>query len=72
MNTGGQTTGRTGSVGTNSDTDLKPLSELHVSLSKDAAIQIIMISLILAGISSIAGIMYITKYEPMKILSERN
>ena len=72
MNTGGQTTGRTGSMGINSDTEIKPLSELHVSLSKDAAMQIIMISLILAGISSVAGIMYITKYEPMKILSERN
>ncbi|HEY5590389.1 MAG TPA: FtsX-like permease family protein [Paludibacter sp.] len=50
----------------------KPLSELEVNLNINAVIQIILISLALAGLSSIVGILYITKYEPMKILSERN
>ncbi|WP_026478715.1 ABC transporter permease [Alkaliphilus transvaalensis] len=65
-------TGRTGVGAPTFSSDAKPLSELQVSLSGDAIIQIIFISLVLAGISSVAGIMYITKYEPIKILSERN
>lgn len=50
----------------------KPLSELQVNLNINAIIQIVLISFALAGVSSIVGILYITKYEPMKILSERN
>ncbi len=50
----------------------KPLSKLEINLNMNAVIQIILISLALAGTSSIVGILYITKYEPMKILSERN
>lgn len=50
----------------------KPLSELQIHLSSDAVLQIVLISLTLAGLSSLVGILYITKYEPMKILSERN
>ena len=53
-------------------TDAPPLSKLQVKLSSDAIMQIILISLALAGASSIVGILYITKYEPIKILSERN
>lgn len=52
--------------------DQKPLSELQVHLNSSAILQIFFISLALAGISSLVGILYITKYEPMKILSERN
>ncbi|WFR58400.1 FtsX-like permease family protein [Anaerocolumna sp. AGMB13025] len=67
-----QTGGSTG-LGTPSfSSDVKPLSELQINLNMDAITKIILISLTLAGISSIAGIMYITKYEPIKILSERN
>lgn len=55
-----------------SASDTSPLSELKVGLNADAVIQIVLISLALAGVSSMIGIMYITKYEPMKILSERN
>jgi putative ABC transport system permease protein len=51
---------------------VEPLSELKVSLNIDAVGQIIFISILLAGISSLIGILYITKFEPMKILSERN
>jgi putative ABC transport system permease protein len=49
-----------------------PLSELDVTLGWDAALQITMIALLLAVISSIIGIIFITRYEPMRILSERN
>ena len=50
----------------------KPLSEINIKLNADAIAKITIISLVLAGISSLVGIMYITKYEPIKILSERN
>jgi putative ABC transport system permease protein len=66
------TSGRTRFGAPTFSTDAKPLSELQVNLSADAITQIVLISLVLAGISSVAGIMYITKYEPIKILSERN
>ncbi len=47
------------------------LSELDVTLSGEAVMQITMIALFLTVISSIGGIWYITRFEPMKILSER-
>lgn len=67
-----QTTGSTGLGAPTFSSDTNPLSELQISLNMDAIMKIILISFVLAGISSIAGIMYITKYEPIKILSERN
>lgn len=72
MNGGMQMGGSTGVGAPEFSSDAKPLSELQVNLNTDAIIQIILISLVLAGVSSIAGIFYITKYEPIKILSERN
>lgn len=50
----------------------KPLSEISIQLNAQTILKITIISLVLAGISSFVGIMYITKYEPIKILSERN
>jgi len=52
--------------------DAEPLKDIDVSLDIQAILQIIGISLLLAGVSSIAGISHITKYEPIKILSERS
>lgn len=69
-NNGGLTAGALAANG--SSAQAKPLSELRVSLNMDAAGRIALISLLLAGVSSFAGILYITKFEPMKILSERN
>lgn len=54
------------------DSDVEPLSEIDVSLTQEAAIKIILIALALALLTSAAGVVIITKYEPMKILSERN
>lgn len=54
------------------DTDETPLSSIDVSLTFDTIAQITLIALLLALISSIIGVIYITKYEPIKILSERN
>ena len=65
-------TGQTGIGAPTFTSDVKPLSELQITLSADAITKIMIISLLLAGISSMIGIIYITKYEPIKILSERN
>ncbi|MDR0917375.1 MAG: FtsX-like permease family protein [Oscillospiraceae bacterium] len=52
--------------------DLTPLSELNVRLGADAAVRIALVALLLAMVSSVIGIVFITRYEPMQILSERN
>lgn len=45
---------------------------IEVALDVDTMIKIILISLVLAGSTSIISIWYVTKFEPLKILSERN
>lgn len=52
--------------------DRNPLSEAKINLTSKAVVEISLIALLLAGVSSAAGIIFITKYEPMKILSERD
>ena len=59
-------------AGTQGDTNAKPLTDLDVSLNLNVVTVMILISLLLVLISSITGISYITKYEPIKILMERN
>ena len=54
------------------DSSLTPLEELDVSLELDTILEIIAIALILASIASTVSIIKITKYEPIKILMERN
>ena len=51
---------------------LSTLDQLDVSLSVNTILQIIGISLLLASIAGFAAISKITKYEPIKILMERN
>ena len=48
------------------------LDELNVSLSFNTILEIIAISLVLASVAGLAVISKITKYEPIKILMERN
>lgn len=71
---GGITQNPDGSVniGGAGEPDVEPLSEIDVALTPEAALQIMLIALALALLSSAAGVVFITKYEPMKILSERN
>ena len=54
------------------DNDEEPPSELKVGLDSSAVIQIICTSLILSMLASLSGVIRITKYEPIKILTERN
>ena len=49
-----------------------PVSEIQLSLSTDVIVQIILITLALAALTGIIGVVIITKYEPLKILRERN
>jgi putative ABC transport system permease protein len=58
--------------GSNVSNNTPTLSEIDINLSGVAVAQIIGISLFLAVIASIVGIINITKYEPIKILMERN
>lgn len=51
---------------------IEPVTTIQAGLSPTAAGQLTLISLLLASISSIAGILFVTRYEPAKILSERN
>ena len=59
-------------AGTQTDFSAKPLTDLEVRLDIKVVGSIILISLLLVLISSVTGISYITKYEPIKILMERN
>jgi len=52
--------------------DVSMLEYLDVSLGIDTFLEIILISLALASVAGLAAICKITKYEPIKILMERN
>ena len=49
-----------------------PITEINVMLGIDTMIQLMLISLLLASVAAFAAISRITKYEPIKILMERN
>jgi len=49
-----------------------PESEIQVRLGADVIVQIILITLALAALSGVIGVVVITQYEPLKILRERN
>lgn len=53
-------------------TSQSAITDIDVGLSGAAIGQIALISLLLALLSSAAGVIFITRYEPVKILSERN
>jgi putative ABC transport system permease protein len=66
-----KTTGRAGGSLT-TDSDVKPLDEMKVNIGADSVAEIILISLLLASFAGVVSISKITKYEPIKILMERN
>ena len=51
---------------------LPPLEHLDISVGAITILQIIGISLLIASLAGVASVSRITKYEPIKILSERN
>ncbi|MDR3072002.1 MAG: FtsX-like permease family protein [Clostridiales Family XIII bacterium] len=66
---GGPTSMRFGGPG---QEDVQPLSELDVSLDIVTILEIIAIALLLSSLAGIIATRKITKYEPIKILMERN
>jgi len=52
--------------------DTTPIDEVIVSIGVDTMLQIMLISLLLASVTGFGAIIRITKYEPIKILMERN
>ena len=52
--------------------NVQPLSEINITLGFDTALQITGIALLLATFAAFIAISRITKYEPIKILMERN
>jgi putative ABC transport system permease protein len=59
-------------AGTQADLNAKPLTEMDVGLNLNVMMMIVLISLFLVLVSGVTGICHITKYEPIKILMERN
>jgi len=49
-----------------------PESEIQVNLGADVFIQIIIVTLALAALTGVVGVVVITRYEPLTILRERN
>lgn len=54
------------------NTGLKPIEAVDIQFSTGAIARIVLIALGLAGISNLLSLLYIMRFEPMKILSERN
>jgi len=52
--------------------DTSPIDHVSVAVGWSTLVQIIAISLLLASVAALAAISRITKYEPIKILMERN
>lgn len=52
--------------------NVSALQEVEIVLAPESIVLIVIISLALGLLTNVAGIFYITRYEPMKILSERS
>ena len=50
----------------------QPLDEININIGINSILQIIGIALLLSALAGLAAVSRITKYEPMKILMERN
>jgi putative ABC transport system permease protein len=58
--------------GASKTVDDDPIAEVNVKLGIDTILELVVISLLLASVAGLAAISKITKYEPIKILMERN
>lgn len=55
-----------------SEADVSEIEQLPIDFSSEAIMQIMILSFLLAFMASVSSTIYITRYEPIKILSERN
>ena len=69
---GGRTMGSGMLLGGGAVSNAQPLSEMKITLGANTILEIIAISLALASFAGLVSISKITKYEPIKILMERN
>jgi putative ABC transport system permease protein len=69
---GGIMVGSGVALGSPAEKDLIPLEQVDVSVGIDTIIEIAIIALLLASLASMAAITKVTRYEPIKILMERN
>lgn len=58
-------------MGGNPGSNVEALKEMEVGMTVATIIEIILISLLLAVTASVVGIVNVTRYEPMRILTER-
>jgi len=58
--------------GGSSRSDAKPLGEMTITLDTVTILEIIAVAILLAFLAGMVSISRITKYEPIKILMERN
>jgi putative ABC transport system permease protein len=59
-------------IGGSNNSNAQPLSEMKITLGINTILEIIAISLVLTSVAGLFSISKITKYEPIKILMERN
>ncbi|AOT71995.1 ABC transporter permease [Geosporobacter ferrireducens] len=69
---GGMMMGMGGNNAFSADSDAQPLANINITLGINTMLQIIGIALLLASLAGLVSISKITKYEPIKILMERN
>lgn len=60
------------SLGSSASTNAEPLSNIDITIGYETMLQIIGIALLLASLAGLMSTSRITKYEPIKILMERN
>ena len=54
------------------DNELTPLENMDITIGFETILEIAVIALLLASLASVVAIVKVTKYEPIKILMERN
>ncbi len=52
--------------------EIHSIEDVSISLTKNSVLQIVLIALIMCIMSSAIGLIYLNRYEPMKLLSERD
>jgi putative ABC transport system permease protein len=56
----------------NAPSNAQPLSEMQISIEPFTILEIVLIALVLASLAGVVSVTRITRYEPIKILMERN
>lgn len=71
MTGGGQLSAGSSSISTSDDSDVDYIDAINAVVNFSVLIQLIGIGILITLISSAAGVIFVLRYEPLKILSER-